>query len=362
MTKPNKIYTDGFDFFFWDYEPQTKMKHQVLNAYLKPWAQKLGKYYTPVFFDCHAGCGAYIENGNIYWGSPIIAAKLADQLETEYRKKIQLFAIDNDEKNINNLKSVIKHVKIKNVPELFIGNYEKILTNKKVIDLYANTPAFFFIDPFGFSLNYNILTQIMNYHSHEIFVNFMFNNINRFLSLEFNDTFNKLFGCTEWNKALSISGDNREIFLVDLFKRQLKKIAKFVFPYKLQFYDKSRTYYYLFHATNNLDGCSIMKSCFAGCNYGKVEYLGCRRGRLSLFDINSFVLSEMKEYLINKYSGQKVEFRTILEQCIDETLYLESNIRTALKELRTTREIRTYAIDSKKDGLKGRDLIEFIRS
>ena len=65
--------------------------------------------------------------------------------------------------------------------------------------------------------------------------------------------------------------------LVDIYKQQLKKRgARFVFPYKLSFPDKDRTYYYLFHVTNDRNGCSIMKSVFATRNLGRVEYLGKR--------------------------------------------------------------------------------------
>ena len=42
MSKPKKIAIDGKSYFGWQYEEQTKIKHQVLGAYAKVWISKLG--------------------------------------------------------------------------------------------------------------------------------------------------------------------------------------------------------------------------------------------------------------------------------------------------------------------------------
>ena len=70
-----KIYKDGYDFFFWNYEGQTKMKHEVLEEYVDKWVKIVGCYHKLNYFDCFGGCGAYIENDNIYYGSPIRVAE-----------------------------------------------------------------------------------------------------------------------------------------------------------------------------------------------------------------------------------------------------------------------------------------------
>ena len=71
-----KIYLKGYPFFFWKYEEQTKIKHSIFVAYFDKWIKILGKWDTLNYFDCFAGCGAYIdENKKIYYGSPILAAE-----------------------------------------------------------------------------------------------------------------------------------------------------------------------------------------------------------------------------------------------------------------------------------------------
>ena len=57
MYKPKEYPVPGKDYFAWEYEPQTMMKHAVLGEYYRVWATKLGKYQTAHFFDCFGGCG-----------------------------------------------------------------------------------------------------------------------------------------------------------------------------------------------------------------------------------------------------------------------------------------------------------------
>lgn len=35
MSKPEKLYIDGKDYFLWPYEEQTQMKHKVVTDYFK---------------------------------------------------------------------------------------------------------------------------------------------------------------------------------------------------------------------------------------------------------------------------------------------------------------------------------------
>lgn len=87
MSKPKKYYIDGKDYFLWKYEEQTQMKHKVVTDYFKIWATKLGQYYTVYYFDCFGGCGAYLENEKIYYGSPFLAAEAATELKKSLGRK-----------------------------------------------------------------------------------------------------------------------------------------------------------------------------------------------------------------------------------------------------------------------------------
>jgi hypothetical protein len=79
MAKPNNINVPGKNFFAWQYEEQTEIKHRVLGAYYKIYTSKLGRSRNTLFFDCHGGCGAYINNdGTLSYGSAILVNSVAE--------------------------------------------------------------------------------------------------------------------------------------------------------------------------------------------------------------------------------------------------------------------------------------------
>ena len=354
----------GYDFFFWNYEEQTKMKHVVLADYLGVWMKKLGKYHNVDYFDCHGGCGAYYSNdGKIFYGSSVIASEIYKGNKEKIKNKMRVFAVEEDKKTYDNLKKVIEYKDISQIVTIKNGDYDKIVNdyidkcNRKI------NPTFFFVDPFGFSLKMKTLEKIMSAPKCEVLVNFMYTQLNRFLENDnLKNNYNDLFGSDEWIPLCNLTGSEREEQLIGLFRKEAKKFAKYVFPYRMSFADKNRTYYYLIHLTNNIDGCTIMKSSFAKFNYGHVEYMGIMHGVNTIFDLKNVKTEQVKKFLVDKYSESrvKVSFNQIIESNIDSVPYLESEIRSALKELREEKLIRIIAVESKtKRGLSGEDIIEF---
>lgn len=370
MSKPEKLYVEGKDYFLWPYEEQTQMKHKVVTAYFKVWATKLGAYYKVCYLDCFGGCGAYLDNGEIFYGSPFLAARVASELKQAHGRKIEIFVTEPDKENNENLFKVKDDLssELTVLPQIGKMKFEDLMKNKWTIDKYKNPkePMFFFIDPFGYSLNFDDIKDVMKFQRNEMIINFMYDYISRFINTIDNsgleDTYDRFFGCTEWREARSLNGYARERKLVDVYKRQLKKSAKFVFQYKISFPNKGRTYYYLFHATNNIEGCSIMKSVFASLNYGRVEYLGRKGDELTLFDLQEFKIGDIKSTLTSKYAGKQMSFTEIVEDIIDDTLFIEKDIRTAIKEMRDEGAVKTMRVTSKTDrGLAGDDIVSFIQ-
>ena len=59
--KIKKVHYQDCDFFMWNYEPQTKMKHLIFEDYFDKFVKILGKYYNLNYIDGFGGCGAYYE-------------------------------------------------------------------------------------------------------------------------------------------------------------------------------------------------------------------------------------------------------------------------------------------------------------
>ena len=103
--KPKEISVVGKDYFAWPYEEQTQIKHKVLKEYAYIWISKLGKYYDIIFFDCHGGCGAYIDaEGTVFYGSSFLIREKADEICTKFgrTKKVGIYVCEKDTNNYNN--------------------------------------------------------------------------------------------------------------------------------------------------------------------------------------------------------------------------------------------------------------------
>jgi hypothetical protein len=194
------------------------------------------------------------------------------------------------------------------------------------------------IDPFGINAHFSTIERIMNIPKTEVFFNFMYNFTRRFpgyQSTEENIT--NLFGTDNWLQFKTLKGNDKEIALRDLYRQQLKKCAKYVYQYRMSFPNDRRTYYYLFHASNNRNGCSIMKDAFAKINLGNVEFLGPDQpnpNQLALWDLTSEKIEALQILIWNEFKGQTVLYKDIVDKYLDTTTYLERHIKQAVIKLK----------------------------
>ena len=361
---PEEIYVDGTPFFSWRYEEQTAAKHKVLFKYIDCWIKILGKYNKLNYFDCYSGCGSYTKTRHdLYFGSPIEVSRIANQNLKNLGRQVKIIAIEKDKRIIDNLEKVIEYCKLETKPVLINDDFDSYINllfeTKKIL-----APSFFFIDPFGYSLSIKTIERMMNNQKSEIFINFMYNDINRFIGKpEQENTMNRLFGCSEWRNAISLSSKIRENFIVGLFIKQVKLFSKYAYPYRITFPNKQRTYYYLIHLSNNLKGSSIMKSAFCNLNSGRVEYLGHIGSNLTIFDMTEYKINDIISYFNNDFwSNNSFTYNKIIDLSIDSTPYTESEIKKALKALEASRKIDVTRVTSKKTGMNGEDIICFMEN
>ena len=128
----------------------------------------------------------------------------------------------------------------------------------------------------------------------------------------------------------------KEKALKELYREQLKTCSDYVYQYRMCFPNDKRTYYYLFHATNNREGCSIMKDSFAKINYGNVEFLGPNQpnpNQLAIWDLTTEKIDTLKQQIWNELKGQTILYKDIVDRYIDTTAYLERHIKNAVLQL-----------------------------
>jgi hypothetical protein len=68
-------------------------------------------------------------------------------------------------------------------------------------------------------------------------------------------------------------------------------------------------------------------------------------------------INGIKKYILNKYHKTKKEYIQLIKENIDNTSFLEGEIRKALLDLEKENKICIKRIESKKTGLTGKDII-----
>ena len=172
---------------------------------------------------------------------------------------------------------------------------------------------------------------------------------------------NDFFGTSEWKNANDLQNDEREKYLIDLYKRKLKEFtnAKYVFAYKLCYANKDQTYYYLVHATNNIQGITFMKDSFVSVNNGRVEYLGKRQDDITFFDLKDFKSYEFARNIFSIFATKRMTFASIWEQVAENVPYTTKDLSAALEMLEKEGKVTIQRISSKWGQYKEKDLIAF---
>lgn len=216
----------------WEIKPHTQAKHEILKKYLQAWMVILSYSNGRILYvDGFAGPGEYLNpQGGTVDGSPIIAIKsfLEHKLKDRIKDIIFIFIEENPDifKYLEKKLEPYKQQGLKIDP--IKGEFEEVL-NKKLDAIEkagkSIAPMFCFIDPFGIKgLSLETVKRIMNNKSCEVFINFMYEELNRFITLPENEDYvNALFGeKVEWKKIEDIKDPkDRYNYLTELYHKQL---------------------------------------------------------------------------------------------------------------------------------------------
>ena len=301
-------------------EPQTVSKHNIFENYLKPWASIISKRFKDAYYvDAFAGAGEYKKTGDA--GSPVIALNIL----LKYQKptcKFHCFCIEKSPERFEILSNSLKRFEEKLDIEKYNGEFLDFID--KILIKIGKSPAFFFIDPEGFSgMDFDKIKTILDSPAKEILINLQYNAIQRWLNApKVEETITRLFGTTNYRKAKS------EAELIEVYKEQIRQKGAFVWYFKNKFPTKDRTLYYLVYATKNLTGFKIMKDVM-------FSEESKRHFEPSLFAEVDF--ETFQKQIFDKYKGRKhVEYNEVLKFVLQETDCLAKDLNTALKKIGVT--------------------------
>jgi len=136
--------------FFADLRLTSKLKHLVLQRYVKEFAYHLGSKRSSLYYvDGFAGPGTYGGAGSkIEKGSPLLVAELGKQIhDTKAAFTLKCLNVEEDRRHHADLEAAAASF----VPDIVEKNYLGSFTEAppSILDRIGDAPAFFFIDPLG---------------------------------------------------------------------------------------------------------------------------------------------------------------------------------------------------------------------
>ena len=328
----------------WDLAPHTAAKLEILGAYLRAWFPILGhspSFDRAIYIDGFAGPGRYNQGED---GSPIIALKAAlGAMSGRIQKPFEFHFVERKRRSATALSANIDDLKRQrawpdnirisvHAQKTFREAYEQHI--RAHLQAHPRAPAFALVDPFGWTgLPLAVLTELMKRPSTEILVNFMFEEINRFIAHpDQGQNFDALFGCREWRQVERMAGDLRKKFIVDLYRDQLCRCAgaRFVRSFEMRNH-RNATDYFLFFASNNRLGLSKMKEAMWKVDPG---------GGFIFSDATNFdqaVLFQpepdrhaLRRLVAEHFANRRATVQQIENFVVDDTPFLESHYKKAL--------------------------------
>jgi len=347
----------------WELQPHTRAKHAIIQRYLQAWIPILtqGGFPNILYIDGFAGPGRYAGGEE---GSPIIAIRAALEHAARIRGNILFLFIEERSDRASVLRECLDELVL---PENFrikvAAGEQFVVAFDEVKRFYQERgrslpPTFAFIDPFGWTgAPFSVVRFILAQPSCEIFVTFMYEEINRFLSHpQQPGNFDQFFGTPDWLEGLQILIPNhRNRFLHDLYLRQLRDAgaARYARSFQMQ-NEAALTDYYLFYATNNLLGLRKMKEAMWRIDEsGEFTFSDAT-------DANQLVLlggepryDLLAKQLQDQFRGKEAALSQIEEFVLAETPFRETHYKRVLKAFELSDPPRLTLAAAPKDRRRG---------
>lgn len=261
---------------FEEYKEQTRIKHEILAKYLKPYFEirARGAHDNLVYIDGFAGAGQYQSEDGPKPGSPLQALTVFAGLAGGVGAKITSIFIEKDPDLFAQLKAAVTahHQQLSSLrtPLVVNGTFESETEDllKQLKDGgSALAPSFLFADPCGVSgLAFRTLVRYLNEGDGEALLFFNYDGVTRIAGLGFKPgaTLSQLLGSDERAQALLEAlktATDREDTIVSFYLDALAADVPDLFStaFRIESEQKKKTSHYLIHLTRSPLGFRLMK-------------------------------------------------------------------------------------------------------
>lgn len=336
--------------FFDERKDWSEIKHRILKKYLQPYCYKIGSWSKEIFYvDGFAGPGVYKDGDR---GSPLIAVDWAKQFRREERPfTLRCINVEQSRKFFNQLREHTLELEIEGLVKNFYGSFEEKIED--ILGIIKDSPAFFFIDPFGLSpLRFEILKPIFERKakSTEVLMNFSLKGLQRMAgNLDAITTtesarrtaetkikvLSQVLNTDSWIEiwCSGLKQEERDEEILYRYKKNLHAYFTYVYSYPIRKDVKSRPKYFLVFTSRNFDAVELM---------------------------NDFIYDEERDLRLQTH-GMKGLFNNHEEERLFQEIKKEAHL-SGVKAKQTTRgEIREKLMSKKFGCLKRKDYDRAIR-
>lgn len=341
----------------WVMAGHTRAKHQILNKYLSAWFPIISKHRGRVLYiDGFAGRGRYDDGSE---GSPQIAMRtlidhpiLAQRANCEF---LFMF-IENNRSNAAALEAelhmledsgvVPPNVKWGVISSSFDTQMQQ-LSDRLREQGRNRAPTFAFIDPFGYTkFPMDLLVELAQSPSTELFINFMVGFVQRFIEREGQeDAIEKLYGMEVAQVLEGVVGEDKRIEqLVEVYMHTLRE--KTGLKFLQRFYMLNNTgnvSYAMIHATDHPLGLKKMKGAMWDADPSGTYRFSDRMDGKDVLFVADPDLTPLKARIRAEFRGrQGVGAAEVRDWTELNTPYREKHATAVLKAFEETGVIQVY--------------------
>lgn len=307
-------------------KPHTIKKFEVIETYIKSWAQKLMLNRACnglIYIDCMCNSGVYRDlDGNIVYGSPVrVAEALRDVANTYREKMVYMYLNDINEARIVELRKHLpeEESNFKIVTSVNDAN-DLLETIGPQLDETSHYHYFLLYDPYDASIDWKALLPFFRYWG-EVMINHALQDPIRAITSAKSNTAREKYEHTylqKFEKLLPHGSDKKA------YERRMADIINYVkgkreyFVASFPFYNRKGSLQYdLIHCTSNIEGFKLYKNTawkvFGGKSAARLKEpclqyeldFSSPKGYSVPTDENCFGIYDIAKYVQSTFAGQK---------------------------------------------------------
>ena len=265
--------------FFKKLKPWSKRKHRVLGKYLPPFTAKVASRVRRREIFCIDGFAGSAKYEDEQIGSPLITAQFSDECANWNNPiSLKIINVEANKKNFNSLRHITQSWEKKGV----VTNLNKKFNDAipEILTTIGDSPALFFIDPFGpTGISFSGLEQILTRSQQmtELIINLDVDGLRRLIDAAFSFKTERAVAekqlnnaiatlgsssCIEKLKQANLSTEQREQILLADYQKRLTKFGYKVLAYPIREAELKTPKYYLICCTRHDDGVKLLNNFF----------------------------------------------------------------------------------------------------